>query len=383
MKTKDVLENLAIVTPDHEVQMARSELYRAGKCAIELHNMLKRFSEQQGLEGWVQAKITKAADYLESVYHYLDYEMISGNIEEGGPVGPTGPIPPGAVPVGGAVGPSVSPAQAAAMAARATIDKKKAIEGEMRKLDMQKSQLQRQLSVPAQMQETTSAGSVASSMGGNGMGKRRSEVGSLFGGSYDQPRRKKRVKEDDKYDRVGNQLGAMMGKPLQLPINPMDPANMTIGLDKKIIDLNKPLAPGEIRLTPADRIREGGRKKPKVAPHSNAPVMDMKEAANPAQQAAIAIAKKKKISGKDRHRMREQDDPLVKNLPTINLTGGSQARSDSLAKMAGSTTATPAAPDEKDIKKAASLESSIRPKFTGYYKGTDKGKPGKKMVGGD
>ena len=111
--------------------------------------------------------------------------------------------------------------------------------------------------------------------------------------------------------------------------------------------------------------------------------MDMKEAANPAQQAAIAIAKKKKISGKDRHRMREQDDPLVKNLPTINLTGGSQARSDSLAKMAGSTTATPAAPDEKDIKKAASMESSIRPKFTGYYKGTDKGKPGKKMVGGD
>jgi hypothetical protein len=27
------------------------------------------------LEGWVQAKITKAADYLASVYHYLEYEM--------------------------------------------------------------------------------------------------------------------------------------------------------------------------------------------------------------------------------------------------------------------------------------------------------------------
>ncbi|NDB00127.1 MAG: hypothetical protein EBY25_04065, partial [Betaproteobacteria bacterium] len=57
--------------PDHEVQMARSDLYKAGKYAIELHNMLKRVGEQQGLEGWVQAKITKAADYLESVYHYL------------------------------------------------------------------------------------------------------------------------------------------------------------------------------------------------------------------------------------------------------------------------------------------------------------------------
>jgi hypothetical protein len=63
--------------PDHEVQMARSELYRAAKCAISLEKMLKQINEQQGLEGWVQAKITKAADYLESVYHYMDYEMRS------------------------------------------------------------------------------------------------------------------------------------------------------------------------------------------------------------------------------------------------------------------------------------------------------------------
>jgi len=63
--------------PDHEVQMARSELYRAAKCAISLEKMLKHINEQQGLEGWVQAKITKAADYLESVYHYMDYEMRS------------------------------------------------------------------------------------------------------------------------------------------------------------------------------------------------------------------------------------------------------------------------------------------------------------------
>jgi hypothetical protein len=55
--------------------MARSELYRAGKCAVELGKMLKGISEDQGLEGWVQAKITKAADYLESVYNYLNYEM--------------------------------------------------------------------------------------------------------------------------------------------------------------------------------------------------------------------------------------------------------------------------------------------------------------------
>lgn len=59
---------------DHEVQMARSDLYKIAKYAIKLHEMLKGVSEQQGLEGWVQAKITKSADYISSVYHHLDYD---------------------------------------------------------------------------------------------------------------------------------------------------------------------------------------------------------------------------------------------------------------------------------------------------------------------
>jgi hypothetical protein len=37
--------------------------------------MMKTISEAEGIEGWQQAKITKAADYLGSVYHSLDYEM--------------------------------------------------------------------------------------------------------------------------------------------------------------------------------------------------------------------------------------------------------------------------------------------------------------------
>ena len=63
---------------DHEVQMARSDLYKIAKYAIELHEMLKSVSEEKGLEGWQQAKITKAADYIGSVYHNLDYEMKVG-----------------------------------------------------------------------------------------------------------------------------------------------------------------------------------------------------------------------------------------------------------------------------------------------------------------
>ena len=60
---------------DHEVQMARADLYKIGKYAIKLHDMLKGVSEAQGLEGWQQAKITKAADYISSVYHALDYDL--------------------------------------------------------------------------------------------------------------------------------------------------------------------------------------------------------------------------------------------------------------------------------------------------------------------
>ena len=59
---------------DHEVQMARSDLYKIAKYAVELHDMLKQVSEQQGIEGWQQSKITKAADYLGSVYHSMDYD---------------------------------------------------------------------------------------------------------------------------------------------------------------------------------------------------------------------------------------------------------------------------------------------------------------------
>lgn len=64
---------------DHEVQMARAELYKLAKYAIKLHDMLKGVSEAEGLEGWVQAKITKATDYIGSVYHHLEYDE---NFEE-------------------------------------------------------------------------------------------------------------------------------------------------------------------------------------------------------------------------------------------------------------------------------------------------------------
>jgi hypothetical protein len=79
MRRKEFKEGLADEAAraemDHEVQMARADLYKIAKYAIKLHDMLKGVSEAEGIEGWQQAKITKAADYLGSVYHNLDYDM--------------------------------------------------------------------------------------------------------------------------------------------------------------------------------------------------------------------------------------------------------------------------------------------------------------------
>jgi RNA polymerase subunit RPABC4/transcription elongation factor Spt4 len=59
---------------DHEVQMARADLYKLAKYSIKLHDMLKNVSELNGIDGWQASKITKAADYIGSVYHSMDAE---------------------------------------------------------------------------------------------------------------------------------------------------------------------------------------------------------------------------------------------------------------------------------------------------------------------
>ena len=64
------------VEDNNEGSMARAELYRAAKYSMKLFQMIQ---ENQNLEGWVQAKITKAADYLDSVYHYMEYQTKFGD----------------------------------------------------------------------------------------------------------------------------------------------------------------------------------------------------------------------------------------------------------------------------------------------------------------
>lgn len=64
------------VDRDHEVQMARAQLYHLANDAIRLHKLLKSVSEDEGLEGWMQSKITLAADYIKSTADYLEYDKL-------------------------------------------------------------------------------------------------------------------------------------------------------------------------------------------------------------------------------------------------------------------------------------------------------------------
>ena len=67
---------------DYEGGMAKSQMLKMKKYVMALCDMI---DDESQLESWVQAKLTKASDYMSSVYHYLDYQkskmneaMISG-----------------------------------------------------------------------------------------------------------------------------------------------------------------------------------------------------------------------------------------------------------------------------------------------------------------
>ena len=57
---------------DQEGAMAKADLLKLATYSKKLGDQLH---DDDQLEAWVQAKITKAADYIASVYHYLEYEM--------------------------------------------------------------------------------------------------------------------------------------------------------------------------------------------------------------------------------------------------------------------------------------------------------------------
>ena len=76
---------------DNEGQMAKRQLHDMETYARELSEML---ADTTQLESWVQAKLTKAADSLKTVKHYVEYGMEEGAYDqvmpEMDPVDPVG-----------------------------------------------------------------------------------------------------------------------------------------------------------------------------------------------------------------------------------------------------------------------------------------------------
>ena len=71
------------MTPDGEIdqegRMAKRQLSDIAEYAAELSQML---NDETQLEAWVQSKLTKAADYIKTVKHYVEYGMEEGAYDQ-------------------------------------------------------------------------------------------------------------------------------------------------------------------------------------------------------------------------------------------------------------------------------------------------------------
>jgi len=64
---------------DEEGRMAKRQLADIADYSQELMQMLQ---DETQLEAWVQAKLTKAADYIKTVKHYVEYGMEEGAYDQ-------------------------------------------------------------------------------------------------------------------------------------------------------------------------------------------------------------------------------------------------------------------------------------------------------------
>ena len=64
---------------DKEGRMAKRQLSDIAQYSQELMEMLQ---DETQLEAWVQSKLTKAADYIKTVKHYVEYGMEEGAYDQ-------------------------------------------------------------------------------------------------------------------------------------------------------------------------------------------------------------------------------------------------------------------------------------------------------------
>jgi len=79
----EMKEDLDLGHEDNEPHMIKAELYRIGKYAMELYQMVDGFEGKGEVDfpGWWQSKITKAQEMMVSAKHYLDFELKEPTID--------------------------------------------------------------------------------------------------------------------------------------------------------------------------------------------------------------------------------------------------------------------------------------------------------------
>ena len=60
---------------DHEGNMAKRQMYKTAKYAAEIFDNIQDGDE---FPAWIQSKMTKIADYIGAVKHYLEYDHVMG-----------------------------------------------------------------------------------------------------------------------------------------------------------------------------------------------------------------------------------------------------------------------------------------------------------------
>lgn len=69
--------DVAAVSPhhdeDHEGSMAKRQMFKTAEYAAIIFDML---DDDEELPAWIQSKLTKIADYIGVVKHYLEYDKV-------------------------------------------------------------------------------------------------------------------------------------------------------------------------------------------------------------------------------------------------------------------------------------------------------------------
>jgi hypothetical protein len=79
----DVKEDMDLGHEDNEPHMLKGDLYRIGKYAMELYQMVDQFEGQGEVDfpAWWQAMITDAASKMVKAKHYLDFELKEPSVD--------------------------------------------------------------------------------------------------------------------------------------------------------------------------------------------------------------------------------------------------------------------------------------------------------------